>query len=342
MECDKDKDFDKDDLPDIFQIQFMPSNLQNVYVDILKNIPTCDVQSAFADYVGENIEPLGWKAIWKPSSSDYPPDCSFIVNVVDVYYQTLEASVIAIDLVFPKKSDLTDKEDEMVKSVLTKTADFTVPLIDLYVVSNLESDSFYETAYIIELLRFFYKNIWRAWDELDENSTDEDFVTTRLMPRLALICDIKNNILTDWLVNRFNYIISESFNIKQKMDQLNKKVKDNSIKEDLIDEDNLPNQEPMNDFMIEIDATEFVKLKMKLEDFEREMKIIEDPHLRSLYHTLMPAEVDETTVDQTRTLHLVSHEFSFNTLNSIMAKVERNFTVIHYNHSSNLSHVNCF
>lgn len=317
-------DVDKDDLPDVFQIQFLPSNLQNIYTDILKNVSTDNVMNEFANYVGEHIEPLGWKAVWKPSSSDYPLDCSFIVNVVDVYYVTLEASVISIDIVFPKKSDLTESEKEKVQAILSKTVDFNVPLIELYVISTNDGDSFYETAYIIELLRFFYRNIWRAWDELEENFGEEDFVNNCLIPRMSLICDIKNNILTDWLVNRFNYIISESFNIKHKMDSLNKKVGSSEEKDDFSEDGDSPKY-----FAVEVDATEFVKLKMKLEDFEREMKIIEDPHLRCLYHTLMPVDVEEFK-DTGCSIHLVSTGFDFNSLFILMSKLQKLFKVIFY------------
>lgn len=55
--------------------------------------------------------------------------------------------------------------------------------------------------YFISLLRFFYENIWREWDE-DEDG-DYSYVARYLEARLQLYHDIKEGNLPKDLVNRY-------------------------------------------------------------------------------------------------------------------------------------------
>lgn len=291
-----DEEFMEEVMPDIYKFQFMPSEIQTKFADILNDSSVNEVYDTMCQYIGDNIEPIGWKAIWKVtsmtinnnnSSKNFPKDFSFRVNVVDVDYRSLEASVVIMELIHPKLECVSTKEDESVRRIMEQNDVVTVPLVDLYVIiaTGGDDESFYETAYLIELLRIFFKTIWRPWDGLEDSSKGENFVSTRLATRVTLISEMKNGILSKGFINRINAILTEAFEIKDRMEVLAKK----NVNRNRMDEEmkmTLENQ--LDDYVADFDAAEYLRLQMKLLDLEREMKIIEDGQLRSMYYTLIP------------------------------------------------------
>lgn len=64
---------------------------------------------------------------------------------------------------------------------------------------------------MVSLLRFFYENIWREWDE-DEDG-DYSYVARYLEARLQLYHDIKEGNLPKDLVNRYGGKIICDYNV---------------------------------------------------------------------------------------------------------------------------------
>ena len=196
---------------------------------------------------------------------------------------------------------------------LNELGERKVPLIELFVISDDDEDKlFYKTAFIIEVIRFFYLNLWRPWDDVDDQYHDEIFLTHRFIPRLNLVFDIKNNVIDKNIISRFESIISEAQSIKKSMDKLNLICK----KEQELQQD--------EDYFNDINSVEYWRLTIKLEKYQRAMRFIENPELRNLYEEFVSEEFDD--LDNERVLHLVSNS-DFESLSKAVAKLGFSLTV---------------
>lgn len=69
----------------IYTVESMPMEdyIDLFMIGILPGVRCSQIDSAFVDYVTENIEPIGWQAIWRsvPKSSGLKIPHDFLVEV---------------------------------------------------------------------------------------------------------------------------------------------------------------------------------------------------------------------------------------------------------------------
>lgn len=140
---------------------------------ILHNtMPASQIWPEWGFYLELNIEPVGWRALWKISRRTcqeleihYPT--IVLVEVEHVDYDDLSALVKIVAV--QDEVSLPEKYD--------------VLLIDLYPTKQQEHDlDLVTTANCIEQLRFFYNHLWMPWD--DDSDENTDWVNAHLETRI--------------------------------------------------------------------------------------------------------------------------------------------------------------
>ncbi|XP_011607889.2 SHC SH2 domain-binding protein 1 [Takifugu rubripes] len=212
-----------------------------------------EVKAFTADYLEKVLEPCDWLAVW---STDV---FSVLVEVCNVELKDLKACV---ELVLPMQCDTRGCEmtEEDMKSLLEVTQ-CKVPLQELQVVYN-ESGDFDQTALALEHLRFFYKHIWREWDEEDEDD-DFDYFVRCVEPRLRLYYDILEERVPAGLVAEYHSLLETCSQCFQQFAVLRSNLSADSDSE-----------------LDNISMVEGLKLYDQLEMLTRKLHIIENPLLR--------------------------------------------------------------
>lgn len=302
--------------PSIYKIRFMPSELMSIFNDILANVTVSEVNEWFCKYVTTNIEPVGWRALWRTNHSNgLSIKYDFEVEVMDVLHNSLEAIAVVLSLISPKETELTAEQFDEKEKLLKEMKIVNIPLIQLYVISD---DDIYEqylrSAQIIEEIRFFYTHLWRPWDELANNdcARNEIFVDSKLQPRLELLFDMKDKTIPQSTINKINNMLSESWIIKNKIDSIN--ISNNGT-------ENNDNEEYIN----ENDLLEGLRLKLRLDDIEREMKLLEDKHMRIIASNLKSNAnncydtEEDLNLNHINKIHLIAKCFTLKLLNETLA-----------------------
>ncbi|GAA6091512.1 SHC SH2 domain-binding protein 1, partial [Tachysurus ichikawai] len=166
------------ELPALFQTNHLVFYERfKAYQDyMLGDCKPSEVKAFTADYVEKVVEPCDWRALWHTDVFDV------LVEVLDVDYKDLRAEV---EVVLPLQCEARGCElsEDSMRTLLEATMN-RVPLQELSVVYDSSGD-FDQTALALEHLRFFYKHIWRKWDEEDEDDEFDYFVRC-VEPRLRL------------------------------------------------------------------------------------------------------------------------------------------------------------
>jgi hypothetical protein len=311
-----------EEYPSIYRIRFMPSELTNLYNDILPNVAINQVNDHLIRYVTSCIEPIGWHAIWRTVPNDgngLSTQYDLEVEIIDVLHHQLVAIGVVLRQLHPKDSELTAEQMSEKEKLLNETKVVNIPLTQLYVISDGDEDNqFHRTALVIEQIRFFYTNLWRPWDELDnsESAGHEVFVETRLKPRLELSFDMKDKIIPQSTINRIKNLLSESWAIKRKIDSIDSYKSFDSM--DISIEDNSE-----IDYINETDLVQAMRLKLRLEDIEREMRLLEDKHLRIIAASLRSNTGDtngfeDESISKQNKIHLIGKTFTVEPLKDIL------------------------
>ncbi|KAK1161949.1 SHC SH2 domain-binding protein 1-like [Acipenser oxyrinchus oxyrinchus] len=242
--------------PDIFQTnQLLFYERFKAYQDyMLGDCRTSEVKDFTAEYLEKVLEPSGWQAVWRTEVFEV------LIEVVDVEYLVLKA---AVELVTPflcetKGCELTE---ESMKDLLD-AKEHKVPLQELYVVYD-ESGEFDQTALAVEHVRFFYKHIWRSWDEEDEDD-DFDYFVRCVEPRLRLYYDILEDRVPSGLVAEYHCLVSQCEEKYKEFTSLRNCISNSDSESEL---DN-------------VSMVEGLKMYDDLESLKRKLKIIENPLLR--------------------------------------------------------------
>ncbi|KAK1163564.1 SHC SH2 domain-binding protein 1-like isoform X1 [Acipenser oxyrinchus oxyrinchus] len=242
--------------PDIFQTnQLLFYERFKAYQDyMLGDCRTSEVKDFTAEYLEKVLEPSGWQAVWRTDVFEV------LIEVVDVEYLVLKA---AVELVTPflcetKGCELTG---ESMKDLL-EAKEHKVPVQELYVVYD-ESGEFDQTALAVEHVRFFYKHIWRSWDEEDEDD-DFDYFVRCVEPRLRLYYDILEDRVPSGLVAEYHCLVSQCEEKYKEFTSLRNNISNSDSESEL---DN-------------ISMVEGLKMYDDLESLKRKLKIIENPLLR--------------------------------------------------------------
>nr|XP_020441455.1 SHC SH2 domain-binding protein 1 [Monopterus albus] len=242
-------------LPDTFQTSHLLFYERfKAYQDyILGDCKPSEVKAFTADYLEKVVEPCDWLALWSTNVFDV------LVEVRDVDLKDLKACAM---LVLPLQCDTRGCEltEEDIKSLL-EVAQYKVPLQELQVVYE-ESGDFDQTALALEHLRFFYKHIWRQWDEEDEDD-DFDYFVRCVEPRLRLYYDILEDRVPTGLVAEYQSLLEKCSQCFQQFSLLRSGLSTDSDSE-----------------LDNVSMVEGLKLYDQLETFKRKLHIIENPLLR--------------------------------------------------------------
>uniref|UniRef100_A0A8C6SU37 SHC SH2-domain binding protein 1 n=1 Tax=Neogobius melanostomus TaxID=47308 RepID=A0A8C6SU37_9GOBI len=241
-------------LPDTFQTSHLLFYERfKAYQDyVLGDCKPSEVKAFTADYLDKVVEPCDWQALWSTDVFDV------LVEIQDVDFKELKAIV---RLVLPLQCEAKGCElnEENMKSLLEATQ-HQVPLKELHVVYE-ESGEFDQTALAIEHLRFFYKHIWRQWDEEDEDD-DFDYFVRCVEPRLRLYYDILEDRVPSGLVIEYQTLLDNCSKVFKQFSVLRSGMSDSDSELD------------------NVSMVEGLKLYDQLETYKRKLHIIENPLLR--------------------------------------------------------------
>ncbi|XP_076322217.1 SHC binding and spindle associated nessun dorma isoform X2 [Tachypleus tridentatus] len=246
--------------PAVYKISFEQDafeELQQKYSkDILCTISNSEVESAMVEYITKVIEPVGWMAVWRATPKSFGLNffCDMLVEVNDVSMQKLEADVKVLKIFSEDKFDEKPDFKSKVETVLKEEQ--SVPLMELYPVSEGdEEEQFLNTALAIEHVR--------PWDEDEENDI---FVEKYLTQRLRFYFDVKSKIVPEAVATKAAAILKEAWEVKEKLENLHCEMNVSDSETELTEEDVLRSME----------------LRMKLDEFQKELEILENPLVRCL------------------------------------------------------------
>ncbi|XP_072527584.1 SHC SH2 domain-binding protein 1 [Salminus brasiliensis] len=242
-------------LPHVFQTNHLVFYERfKAYQDyMLGDCKPSEVKDFTADYLEKVVEPCDWQALWHTDVFDV------LVEVVDVDYKNLRGKV---ELVMPLQCEARGCEltEDSMKTLLEATLN-KVPLQELHVVYD-ESGDFDQTALALEHLRFFYKHIWRKWDEEDEDDEFDYFVRC-VEPRLRLYYDILEDRVPTGLVEEYHSVLERCSQTFREFSSLRNGLSSDS-------ESELDN----------VSMVEGLRMYEQMEALKRKLRIIENPLLR--------------------------------------------------------------
>ncbi|XP_019713412.1 SHC SH2 domain-binding protein 1 isoform X2 [Hippocampus comes] len=242
-------------LPDTFQTNHLLFYERfKAYQDyILGDCKPSEVKSFTADYLQKVVQSFGWQALWSAELFDV------LVEVCDVDFSDLKACVKPV---LPLQCEVRGCEiNEQGVAELLEATQHNVPLMELKVVYE-ESGDYDQTALGIEHLRFFYKHVWRLWDEEDEDD-DFDYFVRCVEPRLRLHYDILEERVPAGLVAEYKLVLEKCTRCFQQFSLLRSSLSSDSDSE-----------------LDNISMVEGLKLCEQLEEFKRKLYFIENPLLR--------------------------------------------------------------
>ncbi|NWR29408.1 SHCBP protein, partial [Tachuris rubrigastra] len=223
---------------------------------ILADCKASEVKQFIAEYLEKVLEPSGWQAIWRTDVFQV------VVGVVDVDYSSLKAVVQLSDpfLCESRDSSFTLK----CMQELLELKQYQILLQELWVVYD-ESGEFDQTALAVEHVRFFYRWIWRTWDEEEED--EFDYFVRCVEPRLRLHYDILEHRVPSGLVADYQNLLSQCEELYGRF--LNVR---NSISTSDSDSE-----------VENVSLVEGLKLYEEVEHLKQKLKLIENPQLRYVF-----------------------------------------------------------
>lgn len=219
--------------------------------------------------------------------------CDFLVEVKDVTHGVLEATVEVRSIIHPSvdSPEFAERGDDRNRVwELLGNNNVKAPLRELYVINDTEDgEEFSVTAQVVEHVRFFFKYLWRPWDDVIEpNRPDLPFAQSVLPRRIRFHFDMVNGQVSPLMVERASFLVKESKKLRAQYDLLDKRVNHPVEAGDCeVNEDTSAD---------EVDLYEYLRIKMKLEDYSLEMQRLEDPILRLviLFDRLKDKETENT------------------------------------------------
>ncbi|NXM54551.1 SHCBP protein, partial [Illadopsis cleaveri] len=223
---------------------------------ILADCKASEVKRFIAEYLEKVLEPSGWQAIWRTDVFEV------LVGVVDVDFAALKA-VVQLSEPFLCESQDSSFTLECMQELL-ELKEHQILLQELWVVYD-ESGEFDQTALAIEHVRFFYRCIWRTWDEEEED--EFDYFVRCVEPRLRLHYDILEHRVPSGLIADYQNLLSQCEELYEKFLSVRNSISSNDS-----------DSEAENVSMVE-----GLKLYDKVEHLKQKLKLIENPLLRYVF-----------------------------------------------------------
>ncbi|XP_044742620.1 protein nessun dorma [Chrysoperla carnea] len=220
-----------------------------------RSIPASQIQREWSYHLELAIDPAGWQALWKIPQKD----CEFYEiaypNIVIVYVEDISfITLVARAKVIAVKNDIHLPEQ------------LEVNLIDLY--PTIEQDqtialNMSSTAENIDMLRYFYNNVWMPWDQDDDET---DWPSVHLESRVRLSFDLKSGSMPRNVLVKIKSLINEGKSIIDKL---------RTLEEDLGDCDEIEAVNPKKIY-------ELTTLNIRLVQIRTEFEIYENVELRKV------------------------------------------------------------
>ncbi|KAL2762505.1 SHC SH2 domain-binding protein 1 isoform 2 [Daubentonia madagascariensis] len=215
-----------------------------------------EVREFTAEFLEKVLEPSGWRAVWHTNVF------KVLVEVTDVDFSALKA-VVRLAEPYLCESQVSTFTSECMKELLD-LKEHRLPLQELWVVYD-DSGVFDQTALAIEHVRFFYQNIWRSWDEEEED--EYDYFVRCVEPRLRLHYDILEDRVPSGLIVDYRNLLSQCEESYRKF--LNLRSSLSNCNSDSEQEN--------------ISMVEGLKLYSEMEQLKQKLKLIENPLLRYVF-----------------------------------------------------------
>ncbi|NXP53540.1 SHCBP protein, partial [Heliornis fulica] len=282
---------------------------------ILADCKASEVKEFTAEYLEKVLEPCGWQAVWRTNVFEV------LVEVVDVEYSALKA-VVQLSEPYLCEPHVSTFTLECIQELL-EMKEHQIPLQELWVVYN-DSGEFDQTALAVEHVRFFYKCIWRIWDEEEED--DFDYFVRCVEPRLRLHYDILEHRVPSGLVADYQSLLSQCEEVYRKF----------------LDVRNSISSSDSDSEMENVSMVEGLQLYEKVEHFKQKLKLIENPLLRYVfgYQKYSGLQAKGPRPTGTKITHVVSSTMMAGLLQSLIRdKLCREETEIQF-HNDPLAAVN--
>ncbi|XP_044517365.1 SHC SH2 domain-binding protein 1 [Gracilinanus agilis] len=281
--------------PDIFQTnQLLFYERFKAYQDyILADCKASEVREFTAEYLEKVLEPSGWQAIWRTNVFEV------LVEVTNVDFSSLKAEV-KLTQPYLCESRVSTFTLECMKELL-ELKENRLPLQELWVVFD-DSGEFDQTALAIEHVRFFYQNIWRSWDEEEED--EYDYFVRCVEPRLRLHYDILEERVPSGLVIDYRNLLSECEEIYRKFLNLRSSISNGDSDTELEN----------------VSMAEGLRLYSEIEQLKEKLKLIENPLLRYVFGYQKHTDIQAKGVRPTggKITHVVSTSMMASLLHSLL------------------------
>ncbi|XP_044146299.1 SHC SH2 domain-binding protein 1 homolog B-like [Bufo gargarizans] len=286
-------------LPDVFQTgNLLFYERFEAYKDyVLGDCKPLEVGEFIAEYLEQALLPCGWKAVW------HTDIFQVLVEVTEVSCSSRKAVVQPCEP-FLCECFVECVNEQSIRDLL-EVKEQTVPLQELHLVFD-DSPEYAQTAMAIEHVRFFYQNIWRSWD--DEEEDYFDYFTRFAEPRLRLYYDILEDRIPSLLVLEYQSLLTRCEQVYSQFSNLR---------------NTLSNRDSDSDCELDnVSMVEGMKMDSDLENLKRKLKLIENPLLRYLFCYQKSSESCSLKKKGPRPtgeciIHVVSTSMSIETLTSL-------------------------
>ncbi|XP_068623689.1 protein nessun dorma [Battus philenor] len=167
------------------------------------------------------VEPVGWDALWKLSKNfckkfDVRFPCIAYVSITSVDFEELAANVEVLSVQH--------------EAVTLPEAVVDVPLVDLWptIQQKEQCVNATMTAEFIDLLRFFYHNIWMPWDDQD----DKVLLPNTIEDRMHLWSEIHNGTIPNCVARSITLLRSSAIDAHEKLNDLDSSLSDGILADD--------------------------------------------------------------------------------------------------------------
>uniref|UniRef100_A0A8C9B1N0 SHC SH2 domain-binding protein 1 n=1 Tax=Prolemur simus TaxID=1328070 RepID=A0A8C9B1N0_PROSS len=285
----------KTPFPEIFQTsQLLFYERFRAYQDyILADCKASEVREFTAEFLEKVLEPSGWRAAWHTNVF------KVLVEVTDVDFSALKV-VVRLAEPYLCESQVSTFTLECMNELLN-LKEHRLPLQELWVVYD-DSGVFDQTALAIEHVRFFYQNIWRSWDEEEED--EYDYFVRCVEPRLRLHYDILEDRVPSGLIIDYRNLLSQCEESYRKF--LNLRSSLSNCNSDSEQEN--------------ISMVEGLKLYSEMEQLKQKLKLIENPLLRYVFGYQKNSNIQAKGIrpSGSKVTHVVSSTITTGLLRSLL------------------------
>lgn len=311
--------------PETYSIKFMPSEIDNVFRNILGEATVNQVIGLMRDYVRDSIEPVGWKAVWYPKfdGKEFPVNAALFGHVIDVYPETFEAGMSFTRLLSPDMTELSYEQFMKINKIMESLEHYRVPLIELKVVEEhggnqpIDTQAHYDNAVVIEQLCFFFNTIWHPYDEYDENQDHKTFFHDCFRSRTQFALAVKNKNVEKSCELRYNALLKRSHEVLAKLKAFEKIADNQDSSNDEAADDGLNHCDTD-----ELEALQLIRLKRQLKDLEQKMCDLQDTFTRFIYHELHPMCEEAYEDNNKPVVHLVMKTLSLTNIKNSLDLIE--------------------